>query len=1056
MKNKQKYMHEVRSFSVESTRKEKKQTSTWRYIFSFQTDQIFKFALVFIMLITLSLITHPVQMAIAQTGGAYGRITGSVIDAGTGEALPGANVLIKGTSLGAASDIDGNYFIPRVPPGSYELVVSYIGYTQKEVSIRVEIGKEVKQNFALDYVGVKGEIVEITAQAEGQMRAINTQLSARTIKNVVSAARIQELPDESAAAALSRLPGLSLQEGDKVVIRGLQAKMNTVLINGVALPSTDMEDRSTNLGFISSNMLAGIEVTKVLTPDMDANTIGGVVDLRIKEAPVGLHFDLLTQSMYNTQDRTSDNYKFWGSISNRFFNEKLGVFVQGHAERTNGGLDRSEANYGIMDNNISFGHSPYFMNGFRFIDEENIITNYGGSIILDYKLPAGKIMLQNTLAHTQNNNAKHRTLYGFNPVDLIYTVFRDNHNKELLINGLQGEYDFGFIKMNMGLAHSYSDKETDERYGDPGNNFNFENSWTDVLFLSQTGDTLTADDFQDDDRLKLKTEDVYNMVIPDDNWENAAIDEWCVTRSEAFKQHLYNANLDFTMPTSFLNVVSGDIKFGGKFNHSTRTNDANETYHRVGAADFYNAVEDFIPGKTLTGANDPNARLTLSDIKNYDYNRGKYYLNGDYEYKYAFDIERLDQFMVEVQDGWDHIPAHVAKSLRDDFEGTETFSAGYLMGDFNIGSKFSFIGGLRYEHYNMNYKANIVNCTHDVDGDVGAPRDTLGSTVDRNDDDFFPNVQLRYKYADWGDVRIAYTTSIIRPDYRAIIPMIYFGGSAHTAGNPLLKPTISNNYDLHFSFYNNKIGLFTVGGFHKKMQDVFFQTAIYFQNLYLYDVSFPDDSTWTAWGSGKVPKASDLVTTFLNNPSPAYVEGLELEWQTNFWYLPRPLNAMVLNINYTRIWSRIDYQDIDNWQTDTTIIVNNRPRIVPIYHSTESSRRGRLLNQGDHILNIVLGIDYKGFSGRLSYNLQGDVISFIGVRPEEDQYTGDIHKWDLSLRQKLPVPGLSIALTGVNIFHNVKKEYQKFSNVKGGSINENLFQTTYAPRKFELGLRYTF
>ena len=94
------------------------------------------------------------------------------------------------------------------------------------------------------------------------------------------------------------------------------------------------------------------------------------------------------------------------------------------------------------------------MNGFRFIDEENIITNYGGSIILDYKLPAGKIIMQNTLAHTQNDNAKHRTLYGFNPMDLVYSLFRDNHNKELLINALQAEYDFGPVKMEIGLAHS--------------------------------------------------------------------------------------------------------------------------------------------------------------------------------------------------------------------------------------------------------------------------------------------------------------------------------------------------------------------------------------------------------------------------------------------------------------------------------------------------------------------------------------------------------------------------------------------------------------------------
>ena len=60
--------------------------------------------------------------------------------------------------------------------------------------------------------------------------------------------------------------------------------------------------------------------------------------------------------------------------------------------------------------------------------------------------------------------------------------------------------------------------------------------------------------------------------------------------------------------------------------------------------------------------------------------------------------------MVQVQDGWDHIPAHLANSERDDFDGTENFAAGYLMGDFNIGSKLSFIGGLRYEHYNMSIK----------------------------------------------------------------------------------------------------------------------------------------------------------------------------------------------------------------------------------------------------------------------------------------------------------------------------------------------------------------
>jgi len=190
-------------------------------------------ALVFSLIALLVLIQSGHDL-FAQIGGS-GSITGTITDAGSGETLPGANIMIQGTSMGAASDMKGHFVISKVPPGRYTLVVTYIGFKEKEAAVQVTPGAKIVQNFELEYVGITGETIVVTAQAEGQMQAINTQLSSRTIKNVVSAARIQELPDESAAAALSRLPGLSLQEGDKVVIRGLQAKMNTVLINQVKL-----------------------------------------------------------------------------------------------------------------------------------------------------------------------------------------------------------------------------------------------------------------------------------------------------------------------------------------------------------------------------------------------------------------------------------------------------------------------------------------------------------------------------------------------------------------------------------------------------------------------------------------------------------------------------------------------------------------------------------------------------------------------------------------------------------------------------------------------------
>ena len=100
---------------------------------------------------------------------------------------------------------------------------------------------------------------------------------------------------------------------------------------------------------ISSNMLAGIDVTKAITPDMDANSIGGTVNLRLQEAPEDLRFDFLMEGSYNTQDETADNYQIWGSVSNRFLKNKLGVFVQLNANRSNGGGDYSQAGYGIQN-----------------------------------------------------------------------------------------------------------------------------------------------------------------------------------------------------------------------------------------------------------------------------------------------------------------------------------------------------------------------------------------------------------------------------------------------------------------------------------------------------------------------------------------------------------------------------------------------------------------------------------------------------------------------------------------------------------------------------------
>ena len=148
--------------------------------------------------------------------------------------------------------------------------------------------------------------------------------------------------------------------------------------------------------------------------------------------------------------------------------------------------------------------------------------------------------------------------------------------------------------------------------------------------------------------------------------------------------------------------------------------------------------------------------------------------------------------------GWGHSEYEPGEWDRT-WNGTETFGAGYAMATFDIGPQVTLIAGLRFEHYNMKYNANNTYVTHEVYGDA-LNLDTL-NTINRNDDNFFPNAQLRYKINEWSDIRVAFSQGISRPDYTAIIPNTYFvpGADAH-AGNTQLKPDISTNYDIAWSF----------------------------------------------------------------------------------------------------------------------------------------------------------------------------------------------------------------------------------------------------------------
>ena len=222
----------------------------------------------------------------SRTGGI---VTGRVIDGKTGDPLPGANVVIEQTRMGIATGVAGTFRIAGVPAGNHILVFSYLGYRSEHLDITVENGKTSSTGaVALEVISVELEPMIVEGARYGQARALNLQKTANNIKNVVSADQTGRFPDPNVAEAIQRVPGISITrdqgEGRYVLIRGTSPRLTSVTIDGEAIPAPEGEVRYAALDVIPADQVATIDVNKTLTSDMDADGIGGAVNLASKEA----------------------------------------------------------------------------------------------------------------------------------------------------------------------------------------------------------------------------------------------------------------------------------------------------------------------------------------------------------------------------------------------------------------------------------------------------------------------------------------------------------------------------------------------------------------------------------------------------------------------------------------------------------------------------------------------------------------------------------------------------------------------------------------------------
>lgn len=926
-----------------------------------------------------------------ERGGVRGRIT----DAISGDELIGANVIVQGMEIGSATDMNGRYAIRNVPAGDQVLIVRYLGYLTQEIDVAVIPNETVELNIQLRPDVVEGDELLILSQAMGQARAIQQQRASNTIVNVVSESRIREMADANAAESVGRLPGVSIVrdggEARNVAIRGLSSRYNNITIDGVSLPSTDFGGRSVDLNFISQEMLSGIELYKSNRPDMDADAIGGTVNFNLARIPERTVTRVNLKGGYSGQVDEFSNFGASVSGSSRFFENRLGVAGSFDIQRNDRSSDELRTSYSVL-RPARFGepHAPLEINDMNAHIRSETRDRVGGSLMFDYALPNGTLFLSGFGSRLNRDvNELERGMLLMSNEQRWYHTTR--------------EIEVGVFSVRAGGEHRL-----------PG--------LADMQVNWQVSHSESSRDHPFDHRAQFVERSAFSgldrrgelsNVVPAANNDFRNTELWRTDLVEMNAQETdVIGQLDITIPYEVTSRILGDIKFGGKILDKTRE----RTNEKISLFMPNQSDSDMIADEGREMITTSQGHISLMNYIDEGFQRDNLFF-GNFGAPHGLLPGDINAIQVTHRSRFERDLA----APTDNQFGDERISAGYVMTELNLGSRLMFMPGVRYEHTDARYDA-VFGVVSGTMNHIGWLADT---TVTRNYDQWYPMYQLRYEMTDWFHIRAAYTKSSSRPTFSEVVPRSVIDPQRNFVrrSNPDLVPSTATNYDMSFTFYGNRIGLFTIGAFYKDIENL-----IYTRTLRILQ-------DYEELGLSRAERNYELTQPF-NNPLETSVRGVELEWQSNFTFLPYPFNGVVINANFTAMNTETQYP-----RSQAVFTVDGIVRV-------DTFRVGRMPEQPDYIANVSVGYDYRGFSARVTMLHQGPQLFAVGLRPEFDRNTTEITRFDAVIRQRLLGDMLSVYLN----IHNITNEPD------GAILFSDQFPTRreYYGRSFDLGLRMTF
>jgi len=957
-----------------------------------------------------------------------GSVRGNITDE-RGFPMIGASIVVDKTTLGTIADANGDYQLLGIPAGKRTIKFSFVGYNTENREIELEKGEVIIINLKMAVSQV--ELLEVVAygQARGQQAAINQQLNASGIANIVSTERLQELPDITVADAIGRLPGVMVEGrgggASNVVIRGLEPKYNSITIGGNTLPATGTDDRTTSLGYFTPEILGSVEVQKANTADKDASGLGGTVNLVFREAPADFRFrlNMLTSGNSNTSLITGYYPSF--TVSNRFFNNKLGIILSGNGRIGKGMSDSWGVGYtvsGIPDYDAGETYVQPWITSMDLSLNDSKGSNLGGTLLFDWKPNQFSVIKSsNFIGYSKSEGHSTSKNYSFSSNRLGMNYSHSRNNSLLYSSAIEGKHFVLGSVLEWG--GSYSQSINNRPYG---HNLAF-------YKLSAFNNLASGQSFDiGPPELALAPENL-NDFEEQYFWASGNF------RTYESEEHESSGYVNWKTPFRLGQFLTGYVKAGTNYRVKDRER-TNVRYNRP--MDTYGSKTGFLAvyPETILTTEGVVGEISIVNFLDKDY-IPKDFLDNRYEYLKMDKIFDSEWVATVFDDFLKDFYRFIESGAKDDYITHESVLAHYLMSEINFGKYITFIPGVRYEKSDLKYKAYVAD---EITGDERTEievdfRDTVATNSYH---DFFPQIHLKIKPADWFDIRLAYTNTLSRADYGQLAPkrLINMTGYSVVMGNTKLNPAYSTNYDIILTFYKPQYGLLTLGAFYKDIEGFIWTREAMVVSGTATDPELLNIPLHTAGFD---------ITYPLNNPNRSSITGFEIDLQSNMNFLP--VKGFIFNMNFTLMDSETRYSETLKVRTLNPDYgkIPGAKRIIFVNYDT--AYVDRLLKQAKYLANAAIGYDNKklGLSARVSFSYNDDILTSPQRRVDGADRSGKLeyYRWDFQVNQKI-YKQLSCSVSLADMFNPNDKGVRLLTGYTQSYV---IHYTT-----FRFGLKYDF